>query len=138
MERSYVDVNVFVYWLGGHPAYGLRAKEWINAIASAPRGSFVTSSLTVYEAAVILAGLVGTSLKNALFVEKIIEAFGELAGLLLVELEGRDFTEALKLMKEHRMDFEDALHLAVARRIGATRIISNDLDFDNAPLARVF
>ena len=30
--RRYVDVNVFVYWLCGHPTFGEKAKSWIEKI----------------------------------------------------------------------------------------------------------
>ncbi|MCC6024602.1 MAG: PIN domain-containing protein [Thaumarchaeota archaeon] len=41
-------------------------------------------------------------------------------------------------MKEYGLDYEDALHLAVALRNKAEEIISNDQDFDRTPLKRRF
>ena len=29
-SRYYIDVNVFVYWLGNHPKYGQEAVNWIK------------------------------------------------------------------------------------------------------------
>ena len=36
--EGYVDVNVFVYWLGGHPVFGEAALEWVRRVESASRG----------------------------------------------------------------------------------------------------
>jgi predicted nucleic acid-binding protein len=38
-------------------------------------------------------------------------------------------------MKEYDLDYEDAIHLAVAIRTCAQEILSNDKDFDLAPIA---
>jgi uncharacterized protein len=55
--KRYVDVNVFVYWLGNNPTFGETAHKWINEIENSPSGGYVTSSLSLYEALVSLAGL---------------------------------------------------------------------------------
>ncbi len=138
VEKSYVDVNVFVYWLGGHPVYGARAREWIDAVARSPKGVFFTSSLTFYEVAVMLAGITGRDLNDVWFVKKLASAFRELKGLEVVQLEAYDCVRAIVLMEKFRLDLEDALHLATALRLCARRIISNDADFDRAPLTRMF
>src|SRR3990170_2010410 len=111
-NSSYVDINIFVYWLGNHPTFGETAYKWIKKIEDSPRGKYVTSSLTLYETLVIIAGLTGKSLKD------------------------KDFTKAVDLMKEYNLDYEDSIHLAVALRTGVQEIISNDKDFDVAPIKR--
>ena len=138
VEKSYIDVNVFAYWLGGHPVYGSKAREWIDTIARSPKGYFFTSSLTLYEVAVILAGLAGGDLRDARFVSKLATAFKQLERLEITQLEVLDFEEAISLMEMYGIDLEDALHLATALRLGARRIVSNDTDFDRVPLKRVF
>jgi len=57
--EGYVDVNVFVYWLGNHPTLGRRSYEWIRKIEGASRGKYVTSALTLCQIMVIIAGLTG-------------------------------------------------------------------------------
>jgi len=57
--ESYIDTNVFIYWLGKHPAYGEKARQWIKRVGEAPRGKYATSSLTIYRILMIVAGLAG-------------------------------------------------------------------------------
>ena len=57
VEKKYVDVNVFAYWLGAHPEFGTRAREWVESINEAKHGEYITSTLTLYELAVIMAML---------------------------------------------------------------------------------
>ncbi|MEM1661129.1 MAG: type II toxin-antitoxin system VapC family toxin [Candidatus Bathyarchaeia archaeon] len=136
--EGYVDVNVFVYWLGRHPTLGKTSHEWVKRIEKAPRGSYVTSALTLYEAAVIIAGLTGRNLKDRALVEKVVELIGSLPGLKVVPLTLEDITRAAELVREHNLDLEDAVHLATALRSGAKEMISNDRDFDRTPLKRRF
>ena len=138
VEKKYVDVNVFVYWLAKHPEYGEVAREWIRRIEHGKRGEYVTSTLTLYELAVILAGLAGKSLRDRELIKIIINAVTSLAGLEITTLEQKDCIKALELMEKHNLDYEDSLHLAVAMRERAVRIISNDKDFDKTPIKRSF
>ena len=39
-------------------------------------------------------------------------------------------------MEECDLDYEDSLHLSVARRVGAKETVSNDRDFDKTSLKR--
>ena len=136
--ESYVDVNVFVYWLSDHPAFGKQAYQWIKKIEEAPRGKYVTSSLTLYQTLVIIAGLTDRSLREQKLVEEITNSITNLPGLKIVPLAEKDMIQATNLMKEYQLDYEDALHLATALKIKAKEIISNDQDFDKTPLKRTF
>lgn len=136
-EKTYLDVNVFVYWLGGHPTYGPRALRWLGEAEEAP-GQFVTSALTIYEALVIIGGLTRRTLKNGGFVEEALSALMGVRGLHVEPLTAACYTEALELMDVYGLDYEDALHLAVAVQVKAPRIVSNDKDYDGTPLERVF
>jgi len=135
-KSSYVDVNIFVYWLGKHPVFGEIAYEWIKKIEKSPRGRYVTSSLTLYEVLVIIAGLTDKSLRDKVFVEEVINSITNLKGLVIEPLKPEDFIRALDLMEEYSLDYEDSLHLSVAVRTEAKEIISNDRDFDKTPLKR--
>lgn len=136
--KRYVDVNVFIYWLGDHPTYGETAYRWVRLIERSSRGKYVTSSLTIYEILVIMAGLTGRNLRDKQLVESIVNAITHLKGLVIVRLEPEDYVRAAELMKEYGLDYEDLLHLAAALKAGAKEIVTNDADFDNTPLKRIF
>jgi len=135
---SYVDVNIFIYWLGNHPSLGKAAYKWIKKIENAPKGEYATSSLTLYETMVIIAGLTGRTLKDKRLVEDVIDSMTHLKGLLIDPLKPEDLIQAVELMKEYNIDYEDSIHLAVALRKDAKEIVSNDKDFDSTQLRRTF
>lgn len=135
---KYVDVNVFVYWLGHHPEFGDVAYKWVKKIEESTYEGFLTSSLTVYEALIILAGLTSKNLKDRGFVKSIIDAVISLKGLRILPLKAIDLLNARDLMNLYELDYEDSLHLAVALRMDAKEIITNDEDFDKTAIKRVF
>ena len=132
----YVDVNIFIYWLGNNPKHTPTAQKWIKKIENSPRGTYITSSLTLYETIVVLGGLTGKNLKDKDFVTQIINAITQLKGLTVEPLKQQDFEKAVNLMQECELDYEDSLHLAVAIRTKAQEILSNDKDFDTAQIKR--
>jgi len=136
--EAYIDVNVFVYWLGGHPSYGAQAHRWIKTVENSVGEKYATSTLSLYQTLVVMAGLAGETMKDAGFVEKVQEAITGLRGLKIVPLTSMHFSRALNLMQVYSIDYEDALHLAVAMDEGFDKIVSNDNDFDKTPLKRVF
>jgi len=138
VATKYLDVNIFVYWLGKHPKFGETAYKWIKSVENASRREYVTSSLTIYETLIIVGGLTGRNLRDEKFVEEVITAIMSLRGLIIESLTSGDVFQALRLMKEYGFDYEDSLHLAVALRVGAKEIVSNDEDFDKSPLRRIF
>jgi predicted nucleic acid-binding protein len=136
VDRRYVDINIFVYWLGNHPKFGETAYKWIKKIENSSRGEYVTSSLTIYETLVIIAGLTGKNLKDKTFTEKVVNSITHIKGLTIEPLKPEDFTKALDLMNDCKLDYEDSIHLAVAVRTGAQEIVSNDKDFDTTLIKR--
>ena len=138
VPEAYVDVNVFVYWLGGHPRFGETARRWVKRIERAPRGRYVTSSLTLYEVSVIIAGLSGRSLRDESLIRTVIGQISSLPGLSVLPLTEGDCVRAASAVEEYDLDYEDALHLAVALRSGTKKIISNDQDYERTPLERIF
>jgi predicted nucleic acid-binding protein len=137
-SESYIDINIFVYWLGNHPTFGKQAYQWIKKVEEAPRGKYATSSLTMYQTLVIMAGLTGKNLKDQKLAEEITHSITDLLGLTIIPLTEKDIIHAANLMKEYELDYEDALHLAAALKSKAKEIISNDQDFDKTPLKRRF
>jgi predicted nucleic acid-binding protein len=133
---SYIDVNIFIYWLGNHPQLGQTAHQWIKKIETSTNQRYLTSSLTLYETTIIIAGLTGKTLKDQNLIDQIINALTSIKNLIIEPLQPADFPKATNLMRQHNIDLEDAIHLAVAMRKNAHEIISNDKDFDNTPLKR--
>jgi predicted nucleic acid-binding protein len=136
--QYYVDVNIFVYWLGKHPVFGETAYSWIQKIENSSPREYVTSSLTIYETLVVLAGLLDKTLKDKAFVQQATSSLTRIKGLTIEPLKPEDLTNASELMNETKIDYEDALHLAVATRTGATEIITNDKRFHTTNIKRVF
>jgi predicted nucleic acid-binding protein len=134
----YVDVNIFIYWLGNHPKLGATAQKWIKKIEESQRGDYMTSSLTLYETLVILAGLTGKNLRDKDFVSQALSALTSLKPLKVEPLKIEDYKRAAEIMSEWQLDYEDSLHLAVAIRANAQEIVSNDKDFDTAKIKRTF
>ena len=120
------------------PKFGETAYKWIKSVENASRREYVTSSLTIYETLIIVGGLTGKNLRDKGFVEEVITAIMSLRGLIIEPLTSGDVSQAFRLMKEYGFDYEDSLHLAVALRVGAKEIVSNDEDFDGSPLRRIF
>ncbi|MGQ4833803.1 MAG: type II toxin-antitoxin system VapC family toxin [Candidatus Asgardarchaeia archaeon] len=137
-KKRYVDVNVFVYWLSAHPKFGITAKKWIHAISESTPGMFLTSAISIYETTVVLAGLTNRTLKDTQLIDTILSAFSKLNGLEIIPISKETLFEAYNIMKELSLDFEDAIHLSVAIKEKADEIVSNDKDFDNSPIPRVF
>ena len=137
-ERQYVDVNVFVYWLTNHPKFGETSLGWIKKIESSQRGDYLTSSISLYEILVIIAGLTGKNLKDKTFTEEVIKTITQIKSLTIEPLEQKDFTFAIDLMRDYKLDYEDALHLSVATRTGSLSIISNDKHFSSTPIKAIF
>jgi len=136
--KRYVDVNVFIYWLGNNPTFGETARKWIDEIENSPSGGYVTSSLSLYEALVSLAGLANKTLKDYEFVESVIKALNGIKGLMIEPITPADYTTAIDLMDECGLDYEDSLHLAVAVRTGTSEVVSNDKHFNSTPLKRSY
>lgn len=136
--EGYIDINIFIYWLGNHPTFGRTSYKWIKKMEEAPLGKYVTSALTLYQIMVIIAGLTGKNLKDQELIEEVINSIESLPGLRIIPLTLEDLTQAAKLMKEYNLDYEDAIHLATALKSKAKEIISNDEDFDKTPLKRKF
>lgn len=138
MERKYVDVNVFVYWLSGEGETLNKAISWITRIENSVRGEYCTSSLTLYELIVIVAGLTGRSLADREFVRDVINAIFSLKKLTLIPFSKRIISKAINIMNTLNLDFEDAIHYATAIESNAKKIITNDRDFDKTSLERIF
>jgi uncharacterized protein len=136
-EKNYLDVNILIYWIMKHPEFGEKALNWIIQAEDSP-GAYITSALSIYESAFIIAGLHGKTLNDQSLMEEITSSFSDLKGIHFAPLTFEQLTEAPNLMTQYNLDLEDAVHLTVALENNASRIISNDKDFDRVPISRIF
>ncbi len=126
----YVDVNVFVYWLGDDEVFGDEATAIVKGIERGERA--VTSAITPWLVHVVLRGL-GRGYDE----EKMVGRLGELGFLRMEPPVWEDYQTALKCMRLYRLDLEDALHLGVSQRLGIREIYTNDGDFSKTPVKPV-
>lgn len=126
----YVDVNVFVYWLGDDPVFGDEATGIIERIERGERA--VTATITPWLTHVIMQGL-GRGYSE----KKMVERLEEVEFLRMEPLNWNDYKSALKHMEKYKLDLEDSIHLAVAQRLGLEEIYSNDGDFSGTSLKPV-
>ena len=135
--KTYLDVNVFVYWFTDSNEFGEKATQWIKQMDD-KTNEYITSSLTIYETSIIIAGQIGKTLKDTSFVNTLNTAFSNLINLEIIPLTAQQLIEAPTLMQKYNLDFEDAIHLNSALDNNVTHIVSNDKDFDRTPLTRLF
>ncbi len=127
----YVDVNVFVYWLGDDPVFGDEATGIIEGIEKGERAA--TSSLTPWLTHVALATVAARNYSE----EKLVEKFLELPFLRVEPLSVGDYEKAVGAMRRYGLDLEDGLHFALAERLKIREVYSNDRDFEKTPLKPV-
>jgi len=137
-EKRYIDVNILVYWVTNDPVFGESALKWVKNIENSTGEKYVTSSLSIHETLVIVAGLNHKNLRDKTFTENVIKAITGIKGLIIEPLKPEDYIMVIDIMGDYKLDYEDSLHLAVAMRTGAKEIISNDKHFNTTPLKRLF
>lgn len=128
---NYVDVNVFIYWLGSDPNFGETATKIMERIERGEKA--ITSALTPW-----LIHIVLEREAREYEPEAMIEKLRLMRNLRIVPVKMEDYESAIRLGKRYDLDLEDALHLSVAIANNAKRIYSTDRDFDRGPLKRAF
>ena len=124
----YVDVNVFVYWLGDDTVFGDEATRIVEGIEKGER--VATSSLTPWLTHIALVNVRARNYSE----EKLTGKFRELPFLRIEPLTIEDYEAAVVAMGRYRLDLEDSLHLSVAERLRIKEIYTNDRDFEKTPL----
>ena len=116
MVKRYFDVNVFVYFLTHHPQYFERAKYWLSNTEE-----IYTSEITLFQLIIVLSRLLS---KPAIEILSILSSFFSEMGIRFVHLEPDDIGKIKDLAMKYNLDFEDAIHLYLSRKVG--ELISND------------
>ncbi|NOZ77090.1 MAG: type II toxin-antitoxin system VapC family toxin [Euryarchaeota archaeon] len=128
----YVDVNVFVYWLGDHPEFGSPATKILERIDQGEKA--VTSAITPW----LIHVAFEKEAEMGYSFQALMERLTGVMNLKFAPLDMETYWKAGALSKRHGLDLEDAIHLATALQHGANVIYSNDKDFDKGPIDRVF
>jgi predicted nucleic acid-binding protein len=115
----FVDTNVFVYVLTGHPEFGKAAKNILERIEKGETA--VTSTLVLCEIAWVLEAMSKQgSIKSTL--EKILSY----TNLEVVDFNTDDLLIGANYMVSESLDFNDGVNVAIMKRLGISEIYSND------------
>jgi predicted nucleic acid-binding protein len=122
-ERNFIDTNIFLYVVQAHPQFGKVSKEILERIDKGEKA--VISLINLAE---ICWWLEKHRKRDQ--IENELRLVASILNLELVSLALEDFLLASKFVKEHKIDFNDCLALAIMKRLGIKKIYSNDPDFD--------
>ena len=117
--RRFVDTNVFLYAMTGHSEFGEAAMRILYAIESGEAA--VTSTLVLCEIAWVLESM-GRQGGIKPTLEKIL-SFGSLE---VADFDSDDLLVGANYMASYRLDFNDAVNVAIMERLGITEVYSND------------
>ena len=124
MPKYYIDSNIFFYARIMDKRYGEPCSKILRGIF---RGEIeaVTSVLTPIEVANALRkyGVSREEVRNS------IDAMLSL-DMEIYEIDRIDIAEAIRISEEFDISPYDAVHVAIMKKAGVTRIISADKDFD--------
>ncbi len=115
----FVDSNIFLYVVTDHPKFGAISKNILKRIEEGEEAT--TSTLTLCEVAWVFEAMGRQgNIKPAL--EKILSY-----SFLHVEpFDADDLLVGANLMVVHRLDFNDAVNVAVMERLGISDVYTND------------
>ncbi|MBS7657166.1 MAG: type II toxin-antitoxin system VapC family toxin [Candidatus Bathyarchaeia archaeon] len=117
--RRFVDTNIFVYALTGHPRFGEVAKNILGRIEAGEEA--LTSTLVLCEVAWVLEAMGKQGeIKPAL--EKILSY----ESLKVLSFDVDDLLLGVNYMRAYRVDFNDGVNVAVLERNGVFEVYSND------------
>ncbi len=130
-RRRFVDTNVFIYAIQGHPEFGEVSKIILERIDSGEKA--VTSQINLAEVCWWLE-----KHKRSEEIEEEIKLISSIFHLEIIPLDMRDFIAASEFVKKYKIDFNDCISLAVMKRMNISTIYSNDRDFDRTWIKRKF
>jgi len=118
--KRFVDTNVFVYSVTGHPRFGEDAKRILKRIENGEEA--VTSTLVLCEVSWVLEAMGRQGdIKSTL--EKILS----FRSLEVADFDADDLLVGASNMEFYGVDFNDGLNVAVMTRIGVSEVYSNDV-----------
>lgn len=121
----YLDSNLFIYAALYTDERGEKARDYIEKIRKGDEKA-ITSALTFDEVFWKLKEEKG--FEEAL---KLGKSFLEMNNLLFVEVNDQVLWRSYQLIKKHKLDPRNAIHLSCSLEKGVRKIISEDKDFDD-------
>jgi len=118
--KRFVDTNVFIYSVTGHPRFGEDARHILKRIEDGEEA--ITSTLVLCEVSWVLEAMGRQGdIKSTL--EKILS----FRSLKVVGFDADDLLVGASNMEFYDVDFNDGLNVAVMTRIGVSEVYSNDV-----------
>ena len=125
---TFIDANVPIYAAGREHPYREPCIRVLAAVNDNPE-AFVTDAEVFQE---IMHHYLRTERRDA--GQVVVESFAAMMQGRVSPVTINDVLAAGHLAKEHRgLNSRDLLHLAVMHRLGVTRVITADTDFDRVP-----
>ena len=125
---TFIDANVPIYAAGREHPYREPCIRVLAAVNDNPE-AFVTDAEVFQE---IMHHYLQTERRDA--GQVVVESFAAMMQGRVSPVTINDVLAAGHLAKEHRgLSSRDLLHLAVMHRLGVTRVITADTDFDRVP-----
>jgi len=115
----FVDTNIFIYALTGHPRFGEVAKSILERIETGEVA--VTSTLVLCEVAWVLEAM-GRQGEIKSTLEKILSY----DALKIVSFNEDDLLVGASNMLVYKIDFNDGVNVAIMERSGIREVYSND------------
>jgi len=115
----FVDTNIFIYALTGHPRFGEVAKSILERIEAGEVA--VTSTLVLCEVAWVLEAM-GRQGEIKSTLEKILSY----DALKIVSFNEDDLLVGASNMLVYKIDFNDGVNVAIMERSGIREVYSND------------
>jgi len=116
---SFLDTNIFIYALSGHPEFGSISKQILKRVEAGEE--VVTSTLVLCEVAWVLEAKGAQS-----DIKPVLEKILSYDHVGVVEVLTDDLVVGAAYISQFGMDFNDAVNLAIIERLGITKVYSND------------
>ena len=117
--NRFVDTNVFIYAITGHPRFGEIAKAILDRIEAGEAA--VTSTLVLCEVAWVLEAM-GRQGDIKVTLEKILSY----RALEVVRFDMDDLLVGANIMAAYNIDFNDGVNAAIMERLNVNEAYSND------------
>ena len=115
----FVDTNVIVYAMTGHPIFGETSRQILQRIEDGEQA--VTSTMVLCEVAWVLEAMGRQAeIKSAL--EKIL-SYGQLK---VMGFDSDDMLVGANMCTTYGIDFNDGVNLSIMERSGITEVYTND------------